>query len=62
MELYGNPWGCIGDDGIPYRNLCESAWKEISHRVTRKRVSGTKFRAQAPTRDVVAYKGNHMGL
>ena len=56
MGLYGNPWECIGNDGIPHRNLCESAWGEISHRVTRKRVSGMKFRGQEPTRDMVAYK------
>ena len=31
MGLYGNPWVCIGNDRIPHRNLCESAWGEISH-------------------------------
>ena len=62
IGLYGNPWKRIGNDGIPHRKLCESAWGEISHRVKRKRVSGIKFCAQEPTRDMVAYKGNHMGL
>ena len=63
MGLHGNPWRCLGNDGAPHRNLCESAWEKFSHRVTRKTVTyEIKFHAQEPTRDMVAYKGNHIGL
>ena len=30
MGLYGNPWECIGNNGISHRNLCESAWGKFS--------------------------------
>ena len=43
-------------------SISELAWGEICHSVTRKGVYEMKFRAQKPTRDMVAYKGNHMGL
>ena len=57
MGIDGNPWKRVGNNKIPCRNPCESAWGEIvcmvAHKGSHTGLYGMKFPTQETTRETV---------